>query len=241
MSKTLTPPLKGRKDGKRQPAPATPTGVVQALSEDGAHTAHADSVASPVPASVPNPPAPSQGSGLEGIPLLGDTRRQALREAGLRTRDDLRGATVGQIGGVKGVGMVNAAKIKEWLASQPQTSDRAADNPDMALAVANQDVQDVFQKLGDARARLTRALPDKARDKGLDRQLDKLDTVASELAEGPDTLSAKQVQEAVKTLDKIAAFLEDASKSEKLSPKKQADLVEELRTRRKRLQKTLGE
>jgi hypothetical protein len=237
MSKPLPPPSKARKDGKRRPSSPAPTGVVQALSEDGAHTAHADATA--LPAS--NPPAPSQSSDLEGIPFLGETRREALRASGLKTRDDLRGATVEQIGGVKGVGMVNAARVKDWLAAQPQTSERAEDNPDMALASANQDVQDVFQKLGDARARLSRALPDKTRDKGLDRQLDKLDTVASELAEGPDTLTAKQVQEAVKTLDKIAAFLENASKSEKLSPKKQADLIEELRTRRKRLQKTLGE
>ena len=117
----------------------------------------------------------------------------------------------------------------------------AADVRPRLWPTSNQDVQDVFQKLGSAAARLKEHLPAKTRDKALDRQLDKLDTVASELAEGPDTLSAKQVQEAVKTLDKIAALLETAAGAEKLSPKKQAVLIEELRARRKRLQKTLGD
>ena len=48
--------------------------------------------------------------------------------------------------------------------------------------------------------------------------------------------------EAVKTLDKIAALLQSAADdAQKLSPKKQAALIEELRARRKRLQKTLDE
>ncbi len=187
-------------------------------------------------------------SDLPEIPYLGATRRQALAEAGIRTLDELRAASVEQIGGIKGVGMVNAARVKEWLAVQaempavalatplPQTDGSAS-----ALAVANQDVQEVFQKLGDAAEKLKKTVPAKTRDKGLDRQLDKLDTVASELAEGPDTLSMGQVQEAVKTLDKIAALLEAAAAAEKLTPKKQAVLIEELRARRKRLQKTLGE
>lgn len=185
----------------------------------------------------------TQKSELEGVPYLGETRRQALAAAGLITQDDLRRATVKQIGGVKGVGMGNAAKIKAWLGS-PSAPLPAAAPPDIdtALASANQDVQDVFQKLGDAAARLKDQIPAKSRDKALDRQLDKLDSVASELAEGPDTLSAQQVQEAVKTLDKIAALLQSAAAdTQKLSPKKQAALIEELRMRRKRLQKTLDD
>ena len=185
---------------------------------------------------------------LPEIPYLGATRRQALAEAGIRTLDDLRAASIEQIGGVKGVGMVNAARVKEWLAVQAEMPAVAVATPipdtggsASALAVANQDVQEVFQKLGSASEKLKNAIPAKTRDKGLDRQLDKLDTVASELAEGPDTLSMKQVQEAVKTLDKIAALLEAAAAAEKLTPKKQAVLIEELRARRKRLQKTLGE
>ena len=190
----------------------------------------------------------SSASELPDIPYLGATRRVALAAAGLRTLDDLRAATVEQIGGVKGVGLVNAGRVKEWLAVQAEMPAVAAATPipptdtsASALASANQDVQDVFQKLGSASELLRKTVSAKARDKALDRQFDKLDTVASELAEGPDTLSMKQVQEAVKTLDKIAALLEAAAALEKLSPKKQAVLIEELRARRKRLQKTLGE
>ena len=205
--------------------------------EDAVQTAHPDD-APPSPATaLPDVPK----SELEGVPYLGETRRQALAAAGLVTQDDLREATAEQIGGVKGVGMGNAAKIKEWLASPSAPLPAAAPTDiDAPLAAANQNVQDVFQKLGDAAARLKDHLPAKSRDKALDRQLDKLDTVASELAEGPDTLSAKQVQNAVKTLDKIAALLRSAADDTgKLSAKKQAALIEELRARRKRLQKTL--
>ena len=182
-------------------------------------------------------------SELEGVPYLGETRRQALAEAGLITQDDLRQATAEQIGGVKGVGMGNAAKIKAWLAVPSAPLPAAAPTDiDPGLASANQNVQDVFQKLGDAAARLKDHIPAKSRDRALDRQLDKLDTVASELAEGPDTLTAKQMQDAVKTLDKIAAILQSAADdTQKLSPKKQATLIDELRARRKRLQKTLDD
>ena len=225
MNKTSMPT---RKRPKNRPA----SGAEQAISEEVALTSHADTNLSSAPKSK-----------LEGVPYLGETRRQALALAGLVTQDDLRRATAEQIGGVKGVGMGNAAKIKAWL-EQTSAPLPAAAVPDIdpALASANQNVQDVFQKLGDAAARLKDHIPDKSRDKALDRQLDKIDSVASELAEGPDTLSAKQVQEAVKTLDKIAALLQNAAdETQKQSPKKQAALIEELRTRRKRLQKTLDD
>ena len=197
---------------------------------------------------APTPKSDTAKSELPEIPYLGETRRQALAQAGMRTLDDLRAASVEQIGGIKGVGMANAARVKEWLAVQAEmpavaifTPIPQIDGSASALAIANQDVQDVFQKLGSASDKLKKTISAKTRDKALDRQLDKLDTVASELAEGPDTLSMKQVQEAVRTLDKIAALLEAAAAAEKLTPKKQAVLVEELRARRKRLQKTLGE
>ena len=200
--------------------------------EEVVQTAHGDDAGSGTPKSE-----------LEGVPYLGETRRQALAAAGMVTQDDLRRATAEQIGGVKGVGMGNAVKIKAWLASPSLPLSAAAPiDVDPDLASANQNVQDVFQKLGAAAARLKDQVPEKSRDKALDRQLDKLDSVASELAEGPDTLSAQQVQDAVKTLDKIAALLQSAAAdAQKLSPKKQAALIEELRTRRKRLQKTLGD
>ncbi len=228
MKKTPPP---ARKNGKNDATPA----VIKAVLEEAVETVHSDDALST------SQTAPK--SELEGVPYLGETRREALALAGLRTQEDLRRATVEQIGSVKGVGMGNAVKIKAWLASPSAPLPAAAPQDiDMALASANQDVQDVFQKLGDASARLKGQIPDKSRDKALDRQLDKLDTVASELAEGPDTLSAKQLQDAVRTLDKIAALLQIAADdAPKLSPKKQAALVEELRARRKRLQKTLGD
>lgn len=200
--------------------------------EEVVQTAHGDDAKNGTPKSE-----------LVGVPYLGDTRRQALAEAGLVTQDDLRRATAEQIGGVKGVGMGNAVKIKAWLASPSLPLPAAAPvDVDPGLASANQNIQDVFQKLGAAAARLKDQIPAKSRDKALDRQLDKIDSVASEMAEGPDTLSAQQVQDAVKTLDKIAALLESAADDAlKLSPKKQAALIEELRTRRKRLQKTLDD
>ncbi len=200
--------------------------------EEAVQTAHGDDAANG-----------TRKSELEGVPYLGETRRQALAEAGLITQEDLRRATAEQIGGVKGVGMGNAVKIKAWLESPSAPLPAAVPTEiDPSLASANQNVQDVFQKLGDAAARLKDQLPEKSRDKALDRQLDKLDSVASELAEGPDTMSARQLQEAVKTLDKIAALLQSAAiDAPNLSSKKQAALIEELRTRRKRLQKTLDD
>ena len=97
---------------KRQAAPQdtapilpdelTPT-VVQAVLEDAVLTAAADEAAQVAQ------------SDLEGIPYLGAPRRLALALAGFATQDDLRRATVEQIGGVKGVGTVNAARVKEWL------------------------------------------------------------------------------------------------------------------------------
>ena len=217
--------------------PSAKTEANKPVLEEAVQTAHGDDALATLPKSnVPK-------SELEGVPYLGEARRQALAEAGFVTQDDLRRATAEQIGGVKGVGMGNAVKIKAWLETPAVPLPSAAPvDIDTALASANQDVQDVFQKLGAAAARLKDHIPAKSRDKDLDKQLDKLDSVASELAEGPDTLSAKQVQEAVKTLDKIAALLQSAAAgTQTLSPKKQAALIGELRARRKRLQKTLDD
>ena len=183
---------------------------------------------------------PSADDNLEGIPYLGETRRAALALAGLRTREDLMRATIEQIGGVKGVGMVNAARVKDYLHPQGENLSLATSPIDPELAGTNQQVQDIFQKLEDAASLLKEHLPAKSRAKNLGRQLAKLDNVAAELAEGPDTLSAAQMEKAVKTLDKIAALLTSAANLEKLTPKKQSVLIEELRDRRKRLEKTLA-
>ena len=198
---------------------------------------------------------------LVGIPLLGPTRRDALAEAGIKTRADLEAATPEQIGGVKGVGMGNAKRIKDWLAAhsaapvlalaeieppppplelrvetEPSSSGAALD-----LAAVNQAIQDVLERIDHSEQQIKQSTSAKVRDLSLDRQFDKLETVASELAEGPDTLTVKQIQQALRTLGKIADILEEAADAGKLSPKKQADLSADLRARRKKLQKALGE
>lgn len=188
-------------------------------------------------------------SDLENIPYLGASRRKALADAGMTTRAHLEAATEEQIGAVKGVGPGNAKRVKEWLAVQTEMPDVALATPlptfddtsASALAAANQDIQDVFQRFGSAWESLNQVVPAKSRDKALDRQLIKLDTVASELAEGPDTLTPKQVADAVTILDKVASLLEDVAQEKKLSAKKQEALTDTLRTRRKKLQKALGE
>lgn len=217
--------------------PPEADGVTQAFAEDGAETRHADAAPSP------------DGGTLEGIPYLGEARRQALAEAGHHTRTALEGLTLEQLGAIKGVGLGNAKRIKEWLAVQAEMPNVSVATPlptindagASALAAANQDVQEMFQRFSSASQSLQSAIPDKTRDKALDRQLDKIDTVASELAEGPDTLTPAQVAEAVTRLNKIAALLEDMAQEKAPSPKKQAALVDELRDRRKKLQKALGE
>ncbi len=186
---------------------------------------------------------------LRDIPYLGPARRKALADAGMTSRTHLEAATEEELGAIKGVGPSNAKRIKEWLAVQAEMPNVSVATPlpainddgASALAAANQDVQEMFQRFSSASQSLQSAIPDKGRDKALDRQLDKIDTVASELAEGPDTLTPAQVAEAVTRLNKIAALLEDMAREKAPSPKKQAALVDELRERRKKLQKALGE
>lgn len=217
------------------PEPAD-DGVTQAFAEDGADTRHADT-------------ATTDSGTLEHIPYLGEARRKALADAGLTTRAHLEAATEEQLGAVKGVGPGNAKRVKEWLAVQAEMPNVSVATPlptiddtgASALAAANQDVQDMFERFSSASQSLKSAIPDKDRDKAIDRQLDKIDTVASELAEGPDTLTPPQVAEAVTRLNKVAALLEEMARAKKPSPKKQAALVEDLRERRKKLQKALGE
>ena len=220
----------------RKPQAVSANGVTQALAEDGAETRHANA-------------APPAGDTLEGIPYLGEARRQALAEAGITTRTHLQAATEEELGTIPGISPGIAKRYKEWLAVQTEMPNVSVATPlpaiddsgASALAAANQDVQDMFQRFSSASQSLQSAIPDKTRDKALDRQLDKIDTVASELAEGPDTLTPAQVADAVTRLNKIAALLEDMAREKAPSAKKQAVLVDELRERRKKLQKALGE
>ena len=220
---------------KSQTAP--PDGITQALAEDGAETRHA------------NAAPPAGDDTLEGIPYLGEARRKALAEAGYSSRAHLEAATPEELGAVPGISPGIAKRYKEWLAVQAEMPNVAEATPlpaiddtgASALAAANQDVQEMFQRFSSASQSLQSAIPAKTRDKALDRQLDKIDTVASELAEGPDTLTPAQVADAVARLNKIAALLEDMAREKAPSAKKQAAWVDELRERRKKLQKALGE
>jgi len=237
--------------------------VAQAVLEDAMMEAAADIAAlsatletrTQSPIIVPETPEEEEILTLVGIPLLGPTRRDALTEAGIKTRADLAAATLEQIGGVKGVGMTNAKRIKEWLdahpappvpaptdtAPPPPTAEEKSSHPALDFASVNQAIQDVLERIDHSEQQIKQATPAKVRDLSLDRQFDKLETVASELAEGPDTLTGRQIQQALKSLGKIADILEEAADAGKLSPKKQADLAADLRARRKKLQKSLGE
>ncbi len=218
----------------------------------------ADDFSSALP--IPETPEEEEIMDILGVPYLGPARRQLLAEAGIETLADLQAVSPDTLGGIKGVGMGNARRIKDWLASQPapavlpvpalpapvpaaMVSSPAAfdDASERALASINQDVQDLFGRIDQATQRLKTFLSPDGGFKRLERQLEKLDSAASELAEGPDTLSAKQVQRAVKTLDKVAALLEEAAGKGVLSPKKQEALTDTLKEQRKSLEKTLGE
>jgi len=225
----------------------------------------ADDFSSALP--IPETPEEEEIMDILGVPYLGPARRQLLAEAGIETLADLQAVSPDTLGGIKGVGMGNARRIKDWLASQPapavlpvpvlpapvpalpapvpaaMASSPAAfdDASERALASINQDVQDLFGRIDQATQRLKTFLSPDGGFKRLERQLEKLDSAASELAEGPDTLSAKQVQRAVKTLDKVAALLEEAAGKGVLSSKKQEALTDTLKEQRKSLEKTLGE
>ncbi|MBV9850719.1 MAG: helix-hairpin-helix domain-containing protein [Armatimonadetes bacterium] len=182
---------------------------------------------------------------LLGVPYLGQTRVRALAAVGIRTLDDLRAATAAEIGGVKGVGMRNAARIKEWLAAQdaapPPASVKVAVcvNPDPDLAAINQTLQDDMTQIDQAITRIQQSIPQRISHKKLDRQVDKLLSVLSELAEGPDTLRPKQLRRALKVLHLIVALLDKFAGMGHVSDKIVVAFAEELRDRRKRLQNVL--
>ena len=87
--------------------------------------------------------------------------------------------------------------------------------------------------------RIQEAIPNRIAHKKLDRQMDKLLAVLSELAEGPDTLRPKQLRRALKMLHLIASLLDKFADVGHLSEKIVVAFAEELRDRRKRLQDIL--
>lgn len=240
--------------------------AVQAVLEDAVMEAAADIAAlsatleersdSPEPELVVGtivPETPEEQALLEliAVPYLGPSRVRALAGMGILTLDDLHAAPSEQIAGLRGVGAGNAKRIKDWVAQQPRAQTpppsvpapavTPSSGPDPTLGDANQAIFDALGDLDGATARLIARLGTPTQAKRLRRQLDKMGTVASELAEGPDVLTTDGVQQAVGLLDRVVDLLETAVAEKKLTEKRQEGLTDALRALRKSLQKTLGE
>ena len=245
LSKTMT-----KFNGRKHPPEGLSPGVAQAVVEDSVMEAAADLAAMAATleeegASIMMAETPEEEEIFEllGVPYLGKARVLALAGVGIRTLDDLRSASATEIGGVKGVGMRNAERIKEWLESQDAAPASPLvtmlTNPDPALAAANQAVQDDMTQIDQAITRIQTSIPQRISHKKLDRQMDKLLNVLSALAEGPDTLRPKQLRRALKMLHLIVALLDKFANASHLSDKVVDAFAEELRDRRKRLQDIL--
>lgn len=180
---------------------------------------------------------------LAEVLYIGPNRARLLAAIGIHTLDDLRAADASQIGSVKGVGLRNGERIKEWLAIRdavPISPDPESDpNPDPALAAENQSAQDDMTAIDGAVKRIQKAIPKNIPHKKLDRQVEKLLAVISELAEGPDTLRPKQLRRALTMLHLIASLLNTFATTDPLSEKIVLAFAEELRDRRRRLEAIL--
>lgn len=204
-----------------------------------------------VVAIVPETPEEQALLELISVPLLGPARVRALADMGILTLDDLNAAPPEQIAGIKGVGASNAKRIKEWVAQQPRAETpppsmpvptvTPSSGPDPSLGDTNQAIFDALGDLDGATARLIERLGPPGQAKRLRRQLDKIGTVASELAEGPDVLTTDGVLQAIGLLDRVVDLLETAVAEKKLSEKRQDALCDALRSLRKSLQKALGQ
>lgn len=220
----------------------------------GALTPEADVL---VGAILPETPEEQELLELIGVPLLGPARISALAALGILTLDDLHAAPPEQIAGIKGVGPGNARRIKDWVAQRPRPEVSApaaqtpppteeappavtpSSGPDPALGNANEDIYETLGALDGAIERLTARLGPPDRAKRLRRQLDRVSTVASELAEGPDVLTTDGVRQAVRLLGQITPLLEAAVSEKKLTEKRLDALCDVLRPLRKSLQKII--
>lgn len=204
-----------------------------------------------VGAIVPETPEEQALLELVSVPYLGPSRVRALAEMGILTLDDLHAAPPEKIAGLRGVGANNAQRIKDWVARQPRAqtpppseptpAPTPASGPDPTMGDMNQAIYDELGAVDDAIERLTARLGPPSKSKRLRRQLDKVSTVASELAEGPDTLTTDELLGAVDLLGEIAFLLDCAVREKKLTAKKQDGLRVAVRSLRKSLEKTLGE
>lgn len=219
---------------------------------------------------VPETPEEVEILQLASVPGLGPARRAGLAALGITTLAGLSAAPPETLAQVRGLTGENVRKIKGWLAenagdtSAPAPSevgdggphtppmfigeppadvaslDPVPESADPTVASSNQHVQDALAQLDAAVAQIRAALPGGKLDKKLARQLDAVSTVASELPESFDTLSVKSIAQGAKTLDKITALILEAAGMGRLSEKKQLALRDELKERRKRLEKTIG-
>ncbi len=244
--KTLASP-----NGKRHAPEMLSPEIAQAVVEDAVMGAAAEIAAITATleangASLLRADTPEEEEIFEivGVPYLGRPRLRALAEGGIRTVDDLRAASATEIAGIiRGLGLRNAERIKEWLASQAAMPP-SAPAPDLAdsgmeTAAANQAVQDDMAQIDQAITRIQQSIPQRIAHKKLDRQVNKLQAVLSELAEGPDTLRPKQMRRALKMLRLIGALLDKFADVGHFSDKIVVAFTEELRDRRKRLQEIL--
>ena len=178
-------------------------------------------------------PAVEGDSELVGVPYLGAVRIAALASAGISTIAELRAASAEAIGGVKGVGLRNAERIKSWLADQD-----AAASPDSAH---DAEVPVELSDIDTAVTRIKEANPKKDLDKKLSRQLNKVLTRVSGVPAAFESLGNKDRQQAIKQLDRIAALLAQAAERGRLSDKKQHIVGGAIKAGLKKLDKVLDD
>jgi NAD-dependent DNA ligase len=179
---------------------------------------------------------------LVSVPLLGPTRIKALADAGYRTLTDLSSATEDQLGSVKGIGARNAQKIKAWLVANAGESAVASAVPVVADAnsqssPANQRLQAALAELDQAVFQIKALLPGRALDRKLIAQLDKMNAAATDIPES-GVEPADQWEKALRRLKKVTALVLAAA-AHNLSDKAKRGLRDDIRKRRRRLQKAL--
>jgi len=174
-------------------------------------------------------------SELIGVPFLGAVRAAALANVGILCIADLHAATPEAIGGVKGVGLRNAERIKAWVAERV-LAPVETNQEDLASEVPT-DLNDI----DGAVSRIKDANPKKALDKKLSRQLNKVLSRVSGVPAALESLGGKEKHQAVKALDRIATLLADAAERGRLSDKKQHTVGGAIKARLKKLDKALDD
>jgi len=175
--------------------------------------------------------APSEPTGLLGVPFLGAVRIAALAQAGIKTIPDLKAATPEAIGSVKGVGLRNAERIKAWLSEQD-----TAQTPEPLVSVPAE-----IAGIDGSVSRIREANPKKGLDKKLSRQLNKVLTRVSEVPVAFESIGDKEKHQALKALDRIATLLVQAADKGPLSDKKQQVVGGAIKAKLKKLDKALDD